>query len=73
VMRKQFPTVGLDDSLFKAQQAMVENRIEALPVMENGQFRGLLTLQDVDEVFRLLSVSPQLLRARKAMTEEPIV
>ena len=73
VMRKQFPTVGLDDSLFKAQQAMVENRIEALPVMESGQFRGLLTLQDVDEVFRLLSVSPQLLRARKAMTEESIV
>jgi len=73
VMRKEFPTIGLDDSLFKAQQAMVENRIEALPVMESGQFRGLLTLQDVDEVFRLLSVSPQLLRARKAMTEEPIV
>ena len=73
VMRKQFPTIGLDDSLFKAQQGMVENRIEALPVMENGQFRGLLTLQDVDEVFRLLSVSPQLLRARKAMTGEPIV
>ncbi|MGH2592471.1 MAG: site-2 protease family protein [Anaerolineae bacterium] len=73
VMRKEFPTIGLDDSLFKAQQAMVENRIEAVPVMESGQFRGLLTLQDVDEVFRLLSVSPQLLRARKAMTEEPIV
>ncbi len=73
VMRQQFPTIGLDNNLYQAQQAMVENRIEALPVMEGGQFRGLLTLQDVDEVFRLLSVSPQLLRARKAMMEKTIV
>ena len=73
VMRKQFPTVGLDDSLFKAQQAMVENRIEAVPVLENGQFRGLVTLQDVDEVYRLLSISPHLLQARKPVTGEPVI
>jgi Zn-dependent protease/CBS domain-containing protein len=73
VMRKQFPTVGLDDSLFKAQQAMMENRIEAVPVLENGQFRGLVTLQDVDEVYRLLSISPHLLQARKPMTGEPVI
>jgi len=65
VMRKQFPTIGPGDSLFRAQQLMVENRIEAIPVMDAGRFQGLLTLQDVDEVFRLLSVSPQLLQARK--------
>ncbi len=73
VMRKDFPTITLDDSLFRAQQAMVENRIEALPVMEGGQFHGLLTLRDIDEVFRILSVSPQLLQTRKAIVEEPIV
>ncbi len=72
VMRKDFPTVSLDDTLFAAQQKMIESRIEALPVIENGAFRGLLTLRDVDEVFRLLSVSPQLLQARKVVVEEPV-
>ncbi|HLF29235.1 MAG TPA: site-2 protease family protein [Anaerolineae bacterium] len=66
VMRKEFPTIGLDESLFKAQQMMAENNIEAVPVLENGEFRGLLTLRDVDEVFRLLSASPQLLQSRRA-------
>jgi len=72
VMRKQFPIVALDDSLFKVQQAMVEQHIGAVPVMDGGQFRGLVTLQDVDEVYRLMSINPQLLTARKAMTEQPI-
>ena len=73
VMRKEFPTVSLDDSLFKAQQAMSENRIEAVPVLENGQFRGLVTLQDVDEVYRLMSINPQLLQRRKPAVEESII
>jgi Zn-dependent protease/CBS domain-containing protein len=72
VMRKEFPSVSLDDSLFKAQQAMMEHHIEALPVMENGRYLGLLTLRDIDEVYRLLSISPQLLQARKAMPRNPI-
>ena len=73
VMRKEFPTVGLDDSLFKVQQLMTEQRIEAVPVMENGQFHGLVTMQDVDEVYRLMSINPQLLQARKAVAGETVV
>jgi CBS domain-containing protein len=73
VMRKQFPTVNLDDSLFKVQQLMAEQRIEAVPVMENGQFRGLVTMQDVDEVYRLMTISPQLLQSRRAVPSEPMV
>jgi len=53
-----------------AQQRMAEHHIEALPVMEKGRFQGLLTLRDIDEVFRLLSVSPQLLQSRKSIVEE---
>jgi len=73
VMRKEFPTISLDDSVYLAQQRMAENNIEALPVVEQGRFRGLLTLRDVDEVFRLLSVSPQLLHARKPVAEETVI
>ena len=73
VMRKEFPTAGLDDSLFKVQQLMTEQRIEAVPVMEDGQFRGLVTMQDVDEVYRLMSINPQLLQARKAVAGETVV
>jgi len=71
VMRKEFPHVSPNDNLFKAQQMMMEHNVEALPVMENGQFHGLLTLRDVDELYRLLSVSPQLLLARKGLVEKP--
>ena len=73
VMRKEFPTISLDDSVYLAQQRMAENNIEALPVVEQGRFRGLLTLRDVDEVFRLLSVSQQLLHARKPVAEETVI
>ena len=73
VMRKEFPTVALDDSVYVAQQRMAEHHIEALPVMEQGRFRGLLTLRDIDEVFRLLSVSPQLLQSRKSVVEESVI
>lgn len=73
VMRKTFPTVTSDDSLFRAQQLMLENNIEALPVVDNGQFGGLLTLRDVDELYRLMNASPQLLRARKGITNEQVV
>jgi Zn-dependent protease len=72
VMRKEFPTVELDESLFGAQQKMAENNVEALPVLEGGQFRGLLTLRDVDEVFRLLSASPRLLQSQRPATGGPI-
>ena len=72
VMRKEFPTIELDESLFGAQQKMAENNVEALPVMEGGQFRGLLTLRDVDEVFRLLSASPRLLQSQRPATGGPI-
>jgi len=71
VMRKEFPTVSPDDSLFKSQQLMMEHHVEALPVVEHGQFHGLLTLRDVDELYRLLSVNPQLLQTRKSVAEKP--
>jgi len=65
VMRTEFPTVGLDDGLFEVHRQMTEARLDALPVMDGEQFLGLLTRHDVNEVYQLLSVSPELLTQRR--------
>ena len=65
VMRTEFPTVGLDDGLFEVHRQMTEARLDALPVMDEEQFLGLLTRHDVNEVYQLLSVSPELLTQKQ--------
>jgi Zn-dependent protease/CBS domain-containing protein len=66
VMRKEFPTVGLNDELFEAHRQMAEAELDALPVIDKGFFLGLLTRRDVSEVYQLLSVSPELLTQRQS-------
>lgn len=66
VMRKEFPTVGLNDELFEAHRQMAEAELDALPVIDKGFFLGLLTRRDVSEVYQLLSVSPELLTQRRS-------
>jgi stage IV sporulation protein FB len=65
VMRSEFPTVGLDDELVDIYAQMAESRVDALPVMDGDRFLGLLTRHDVNEVYQLLSVSPELLQQRR--------
>ncbi len=62
VMRATFPTARPDDPLFKkAQQAMLAGRVRAVPVIDaTGQLVGLLTADDINEAYRLLSVNPKL-------------
>jgi CBS domain-containing protein len=65
VMQVKFPTIGLNDGLFETQRQMTETGIGALPVIEKGVFLGLLTRRDINEVYQLLSVSPELLAQRR--------
>jgi CBS domain-containing protein len=65
VMRTDFPTVGLEDELFDIHSRMAESRVDALPVMDGDRFLGLLTRHDLNEVYQLLSVSPELLHQRR--------
>ncbi len=61
VLRSTFPTVTPDEPLFKAQHAMLTGKVRAVPVVdEAGQLVGLLTADDINEAYRLLSVSPKL-------------
>lgn len=64
VMQTDFPTAGLNDELFAIHRQMAEARLDALPVIEKGIFLGLLTRRDVNEIYQLLSVSPELLTQR---------
>lgn len=61
VMRTEFPTAALDDGLFEVQQRMSDANIDAVPVMEGDRFLGLLTRRDLNEVYQLLSINPELL------------
>lgn len=50
-----------NDELFDVQQKINADKVDALPVVENGRFLGLITSRDIAEVYRLLSISPNLL------------
>jgi predicted transcriptional regulator len=53
------------DEVFVVQQRMVESNLDALPVVEGGQFLGLITSRDISELYRLVSTQPDLVAAIK--------
>jgi len=61
VMLTDVKPVSPKDSMFDAQQRMGEEQLDALPVVQDGRFLGLLTSRDVGEVYRLASSHPGLL------------
>ncbi len=68
VMRTNIRTTTPNEDLFTVQQKLAESGLDALPVLEQEQLIGVLTSRDLNEVYRLLSVNPQLLQARGGAT-----
>jgi stage IV sporulation protein FB len=67
VMATDVPSVSPADGLAEVQQLFNERRLEALPVVDGTHFLGLITSADISEVFRLMSIGPDLLpRERRA-------
>jgi len=60
VMKTDFPTLSPDDGLFEVHQQLQSSGLDALPVIEDGQFAGLLTSRDVNEAYQLLSINQEL-------------
>ncbi len=61
VMHTSFPTATLDEPIFQAQQHMAAGRVHAMPVVAADERPvGMLTAADINEAYRLLSVSPGL-------------
>jgi CBS domain-containing protein len=63
VMLTDATPVQPSEEIFTVQQRLAESRLTALPVAEAGRFLGLITKQDINEVYRLLSRRPDLLPA----------
>jgi stage IV sporulation protein FB len=61
VMVTDVKPVSPNDSMFDVQQRMTEQQLDALPVVQDGRFLGLLTNRDVGELYRLASSNPGLL------------
>jgi Zn-dependent protease/predicted transcriptional regulator len=59
-MRTDFPIAAPDEPLFEVQERMSSARLRAVPVVMEGRLVGLLTAPDINEAYRLLSVSPRL-------------
>jgi Zn-dependent protease len=68
IMRTNIRSTTPNEDLFTVQQKLAESGMDALPVLENEQLIGVLTSRDLNEVYRLLSVNPQLLQARGGTT-----
>ena len=58
VMQTTFPTTTPDRPLYESQKDMVVGRKRSMPVIdEEGNLAGLLTVTDINEAYRLLSIS----------------
>ena len=49
---KERPTIHLQDDLSEAQRLLDEHDITALPVIESGQFLGLISVSNIEEALR---------------------
>lgn len=66
VMQRDVPAVSPYDELYKVQRQMQTSQVDAFPVLENGRFVGLITSRDINEVYNLLSIDPDLLPRQEA-------
>ena len=54
--------VSPQKDMFVFQQRLFENKLDALPVVEGDCFLSMITSRDINELFRLISSSPDLMR-----------
>ncbi len=59
-IRQDIEPVSFDDDLFLVQQRLIEERMEALPVVFNGRFLGMITLQHIAELRHRSDTPPNL-------------
>jgi Zn-dependent protease len=61
IMRAKITFASPDELLHDAQQKMLVTRLRALPVLDaKGELLGLLTVNDINEAYRLMSINPKL-------------
>ncbi len=62
-MLREFPTASLDEAVFDVFLRMRGGRFKAVPVVEGDRFVGMLSVEDISEIYSLLSAAgPDLAR-----------
>jgi Zn-dependent protease/predicted transcriptional regulator len=56
IMRREFRALSPTDTLARAHQLMATSGSRALPVVEAGRFLGVVTAQQIGEIYRLRSI-----------------
>jgi Zn-dependent protease len=67
IMRQGFPILGPADTLAKAHQLMATSGLQALPVAEAGQFLGMISASQLQEIRALLAAE-----ARREQSERDL-
>jgi len=67
IMVEDIPTVRPDDGLFEVQKRFSDLGLDALPVVDQGRFLGIITSKDLNEVYQLLSRRPDILSSPGAV------
>jgi Zn-dependent protease len=67
IMRQDFPILCPTDTLAKAHQLMATSGLQALPVAEGGQFLGMITALQLQEIRALLAAE-----ARREQSERDL-
>ena len=55
VMQREFPSVSSSDSLAKAWQLMATSARRALPVIQDGQWLGMVTAQQIGQIYAFVA------------------
>ncbi len=58
VMRRDVRPVGLTTDIYAVQQRLDAERLEALPVVENGRCLGIITRRNIQELYRFSRIAP---------------
>ena len=70
-MRTDFPAVGLEDRVAYALEKMRAGNFKAVPVVEEGRLVGMLSMEDITEVYSLLSAGGQEILRRVPSVKPP--
>jgi Zn-dependent protease/CBS domain-containing protein len=65
VMIRDVEAVTPDDDLFEVQIKLQGSQLDTLPVMVGDRFLGIITNRDINEVYRLLSIDPDIITMRR--------
>lgn len=55
IMRKDIPTLDVKTKLNDVQKLLSDHNTSAMPVEENGNIIGVVTMEDINRVYRMLS------------------